>query len=60
MVSLLSIFSVVLTCSSCGKENAATTMNLIKAEGTVDVNDAKGKLDNICHIFDEIFVEISL
>ena len=43
MVSLLSIFSVVLTCSSCGKENAATTMNLIKAEGTVDVNDAKGK-----------------
>ncbi len=43
MVSLLSIFSVVLTCLSCGKENAATTMNLIKAEGTVDVNDAKGK-----------------
>ena len=41
--SLLLIFPIVFTCSSCGKENAATTMNLIKTEGTVGVDDAKGK-----------------
>ena len=41
--SLLLIFPVVLTCSSCGKKNSATTMNLIKTEGTVGVDDAKGK-----------------
>lgn len=40
---LLLIFPVVLTCSSCGKKNTATTMNLIKTEGTVGVDDAKGK-----------------
>ncbi|MDE6942922.1 MAG: FecR family protein [Lachnospiraceae bacterium] len=40
---LLLIFPIALACSSCGKENAATTMNLIKTEGTVDVDDAKGK-----------------
>lgn len=42
-VILLLIFTIALVCSSCGKENAATTMNLIKTEGTVGVDDAKGK-----------------
>lgn len=41
--SLLLIFPIVLTCSSCGKKNAATTMNLIKTEGEVGVDDATGK-----------------
>lgn len=41
--SLLLLTSILLTCSSCGKENAATTMKLIKTEGAVSVDDAKGK-----------------
>lgn len=41
--SLLLMLPIALTCSSCGKENAATTMSLIKTEGTVGVDDAKGK-----------------
>lgn len=41
--SSLLIAAALLTCISCGKENEATTMKLIKTEGTVGVDDAKGK-----------------
>lgn len=42
-VSSLLIAAALLACTSCGKENEAATMKLIKAEGAVSVDDAKGK-----------------
>lgn len=43
IVSLSLLVVTLSVCPSCGKENTATTMNLMKMEGAVCVEDAKGK-----------------